>query len=223
MDVTKHANEDSDISVCFAYNAYAVGISNKKDDANNTYIIIMLHMLKRHMESLVAYLKRNKLFFVATKKPRKYKQVATVATVPRNSYYIHTASDPMHLTTRIDGEDEVHNIVQRGDVIITGPKGEQYCMSPTKFISLYNVIDGVAVPRPVRRMMAHVTSAVWKRVVGATVDKITFKTGWGEDMILRPGDYIVRDGASFYRVSKSVFATTYQLKANGAHQIHTCA
>ena len=40
---------------------------------------------------------------------------------------------------------------------------------------------------------------------------VTFRAPWGEDMILKKGDYVVRekDGSGFYRIAKAEFEKTY--------------
>jgi hypothetical protein len=41
---------------------------------------------------------------------------------------------------------------------------------------------------------------------------ITFQAPWGEQMILKNGDYVVReaDGKGYYRIAKAEFEKTYE-------------
>ena len=103
---------------------------------------------------------------------------------------------------------ETVNTATKGDVVITGTRGEQYVVKPRKFLELYNVIDGVATPRPSPRLVARVSKAALETAAGGT--SISFKAPWGEDMLLRAGDYLVKDGTSgYYRIEARAFRDTY--------------
>jgi hypothetical protein len=120
-----------------------------------------------------------------------------------------TLSDkPIQVVTSINGQKETFNMANRGDVIITGPLGERYIISPFKFTTLYNIINGYAVPRLVKKQVAKYTVEISRKLNLPVSFK--FKAPWGEDMLLNTGDYIVNDNGKFYRIEQSVFKKTYQ-------------
>jgi len=88
-----------------------------------------------------------------------------------------------------------------GYYIMTGPKGEQYPISPEKFEELKDDLgDGVCTPKKiikVAKMADH----------DGTVD-----TSWGEKLHYKSGeDIIVRHGENDYGVvKKDIFAQTYE-------------
>lgn len=148
-------------------------------------------------------------FRTAHKKPVKYKQVSSLDNAKKKTFYVHDQTQPIEVVTVVNGENEVKNIAYRGDVVISGPKCEQYVVKLDKFFKLYNVVDEVAVPRPVPRQAAKVTPEIWKRVVPAGVKHVSFDAPWGEKMMLEKGDYIVKDGKGFYRNAYKIFEKAY--------------
>ena len=114
------------------------------------------------------------------------------------------------LETIIDGKVETTKTVKRGDVVITGPKKEQYSVDCSKFLDLYDVNANVAVPRPLPKRVYHATATAFKQ---ATVSApLSFTTAWGEKMALEKGDYLVEDGPKhFYRIEKDAFKRTYRI------------
>ena len=86
-----------------------------------------------------------------------------------------------------------------GHKIMTGPKGEQYPVTPEKFAAYYDDNkDGTATPKKIA-----------KRAKLADHDGVVHAT-WG-DLNYRNGeDYIVRHGPNDYGVvKKDIFAQTY--------------
>jgi hypothetical protein len=88
---------------------------------------------------------------------------------------------------------------QAGDKIITGPKGEQYPVSPEKFHDYYDDNnDGTATPK---KIFKQAKLADHDGVVHASWGDLNYKAG---------EDYIVRHGAGDYGVvKKDIFAQTY--------------
>lgn len=89
-----------------------------------------------------------------------------------------------------------------GYIIITGPKGEKYPVTPEKFYSLYDIAsEGEATPKK-----------IYKVAKLADHDG-SVKTSWGETLNYTNGnDYIVRHGPGDYGVVKTdIFAKTYHL------------
>jgi hypothetical protein len=88
-----------------------------------------------------------------------------------------------------------------GFYIMTGPKGEQYPISPEKFNDLKDDLgDGVCTPKKIVK---------WAKVAdhSGSVD-----TSWGEKLQYNTGeDIIVRHGTNDYGVvKKDIFAQTYE-------------
>lgn len=142
------------------------------------------------------------IFKQAIKKQRRYRQVVELSKVTKNTFFMFDKDEPIDVKTIIGNEQETQNVMKRGDVLVTGPRGESYVMPTTKFVQLYNIVDCVAVPRKLPKMVAHVTKRDLSR-------PITFTAPWGEQMILKPGDYLVKDGNGYYRIESSVFKETY--------------
>lgn len=88
-----------------------------------------------------------------------------------------------------------------GFYIMTGPKGEQYPISPEKFNELKDDLgDGVCTPKKIMKIAKVADHS-------GTVD-----TSWGEKLQYNPDeDIIVRHGPNDYGVvKKDIFAQTYE-------------
>lgn len=154
-------------------------------------------------------LARSLQFVTATKKAYALTMVTDAAAMPARSFYVHEGAKPLEVVTEIGGERETKNTAHPGDVVVCGPKGERYVVKPRKFLQLYNVVDEVARPRPLPRQVAVVTRADLRKA-GIKEDHLEFAAPWGETMLLKAGDVLVRDGtAGYYRVEKAAFAETY--------------
>ena len=89
----------------------------------------------------------------------------------------------------------------KGFYIMTGPKGEQYPISPEKFNDLKDDLgDGVCTPKKIIKVAKLADHS-------GSVD-----TSWGEKLHYNPGeDVIVRHGENDYGVVKrDIFAQTYE-------------
>jgi hypothetical protein len=89
----------------------------------------------------------------------------------------------------------------KGFYIMTGPKGEQYPISPERFDDLKDDLgDGVCTPKKIVK---------WAKLAdrSGSVD-----TSWGEKLHYNPGeDVIVQHGENDYGVVKrDIFAQTYE-------------
>jgi hypothetical protein len=84
---------------------------------------------------------------------------------------------------------------------MSGPSGETYVLKAAKFSKLYQgSIGETVVPEQNPRMVALYD--------GDQV--INFMAPWGENMVLKPGDYLVKDGDSgYYRIAKVEYEQTY--------------
>jgi hypothetical protein len=88
-----------------------------------------------------------------------------------------------------------------GYYIMTGPKGEQYPISPEKFTDLKDDLgNGVCTPKKIMKVAKLADHS-------GSVD-----TSWGEKLHYNPGeDVIVRHGENDYGVvKKDIFAQTYE-------------
>ena len=88
---------------------------------------------------------------------------------------------------------------EAGHYIMTGPKGEQYPITPEKFNSLKDDLgNGVASPKKIPKIAKL-----------ADHDGV-IHTSWGDLNYTTGNDYIVRHGANDYgAVKKDIFAQTY--------------
>lgn len=99
---------------------------------------------------------------------------------------------------------ETTKAVAVGDVIISGPSKEKYNIGgETKLIKNYPVDAGNGRRKPdvkAVRMVAKYSGT----------EPVTFVASWGEQMVLKPGDYLVReDEGKYYRIAKHEYEQTY--------------
>jgi hypothetical protein len=91
---------------------------------------------------------------------------------------------------------------EAGFYIMTGPKGEQYPITPERFKDLKDDLgNGVCTPKKIMKVAKLADHS-------GTVD-----TSWGEKLQYNPGaDYIVRHGPNDYGVvKKDIFQQTYHV------------
>lgn len=116
------------------------------------------------------------------------------------SYSVATRETPV--VTRLPDGVETKNTAKIGDLIFTGISGERYVIRAAKVPSLYvGDIGGPLTVIPTTRRVARYTGT----------KTITFQAPWGEDMVLKHGDYVVReqDGKGHYRIARVEFERTY--------------
>jgi hypothetical protein len=103
------------------------------------------------------------------------------------------------VTVTADGK-ETENVAEVGDIIMSGPSGEQYIVKAAKFDKLYvDGPNGTKIPEQSPRQVAAYTGT----------EEITFTAPWGQSMVMKPGDYLVKDGDGYYRVAKQEYEQTY--------------
>ena len=104
------------------------------------------------------------------------------------------------VTITSDGK-ETHNTANLGDAIISGPSGEKYVVKASSFPKLYvGQIGGPIHPEQNPRNIS----------LYAGQDSINFIAPWGENMILKSGDYLVKEGeGKYYRIAKKEYEMTY--------------
>ena len=135
-----------------------------------------------------------------TKQPKKYAFVNSTQNMPSMSYAVAKEQQPV-VTITSDGK-ETQNVAQPEDVIMSGPSKEQYVVKAAKFPKLYaGKIGGTVTPEQSPRTVA---------IVDNIEQPITFKAPWGEDMVLKKGDYLVKDGEQgYYRIAQHEYEQTY--------------
>ena len=135
-----------------------------------------------------------------TKQPKKYAFVNSTQNMPSMSYAVAKEQQPV-VTITSDGKETL-NVAQPEDVILSGPSKEQYVVKAEKFPKLYaGKIGETVTPEQSPRTVARVYNIE---------QPITFKAPWGEDMVLKKGDYLVKDGEQgYYRIAQHEYEQTY--------------
>jgi len=124
-----------------------------------------------------------------------------IKSMPSLSYGVNPTEGVRVVTKTADGK-ETENTARKGDIIMSGIGGEKYVIRADKFLKLYVGRVGSAVhPEQGPRLVARYTGK----------GTISFKAPWGEDMILKSGDYVVKekDGGGYYRIAKKEYESTY--------------
>lgn len=134
--------------------------------------------------------------------PELFKKVGTVS--------IRAAKHGEQVETIIDGKVETTNIATDGDVVVKGPKGEEYIIDKAAFESRYTG------PEPTEEYQDYKPTGK-TYAVSWDDGPIIFTAKWGEDMILDDGDFLCSPtevpSGDLYRVEGEVFGQTYQPNA----------
>lgn len=142
-------------------------------------------------------------FDTVRKLPRPYQFVenGVVGEMPPMSYTV-AAGERLVVTVTSDGK-ETQSTAAPGDIIMSGPSGENYVVKAAKFPKLYQEdINQTVIPEQGPRLVALYPGP----------DTVEFMAPWGESMVLKPGDYLVKDGdAGYYRIAKVEYEQTYEL------------
>jgi len=119
--------------------------------------------------------------------------------MPKLSYGVN-GTDNLKVTTVLPDGKETQNVAAKDDIIMCGPSREKYVVKSAKFPKLYEgKIGGKVYPEQGDRMVARYTGKA----------TITFRASWGEDMVLKQGDYVVRETSGYYPIAKAEFEKTY--------------
>ena len=177
------------------YNRVAPGIEDYESEEGNT------------LEAILPTLE----FKETTKQAKEYEYIDLSGAnpqliskaMPAMSYTVATEKTPV-VTITSDGK-ETQNVAEPNDIIMSGPSREQYVVKPEKFIGergLYTgKMGGTVTPEQSPRIVARVENIT---------QPVTFKAPWGEDMILKRGDYLVKDGdQGYYRIAQKEYDETY--------------
>lgn len=135
-----------------------------------------------------------------TKQPKKYSFVQSTKDMPPMTYAV--ANQQEFIETHTADGKETQNVAKPNDIVISGPSRERYVLKAEKFSKLYTgKIGETVVPEQSPRTVARVENIQ---------QPITFKAPWGEDMILKKGDYLVKDGEQgYYRIAQHEYEQTY--------------
>lgn len=138
-------------------------------------------------------------FMPTSKKKLVYKPAPSDENMRPMSYAVASQQKPV-VTVTADGK-ETQNVAEPNDIIMSGPSGERYVIKAAKFPKLYNGnLGGTVFPEQSPRMVALYNGN----------QPVMFKAPWGEDMILKPGDYLVKEAeGKFYRIAKKEYDQTY--------------
>ena len=140
-------------------------------------------------------------FLPTTKLARKYQFVANgvPGRMPAMTYTVAAQEQPV-VTVTSDGK-ETQNVAAVNDIIMSGPSQENYVVKAAKFPKLYQgAVGKTVIPEQSPRMVALYRGP----------QAVTFTAPWGESMVLKPGDYLVKDGdAGYYRIARVEFEQTY--------------
>ena len=84
---------------------------------------------------------------------------------------------------------------------MSGPNREQYVIKSAKFPKLYQGQIG----GPIHSEQSPRNVAVYNGK-----EQVNFAAPWGENMVLKPGDYLVKEAeGKYYRVAKQEYEQTY--------------
>ena len=138
-------------------------------------------------------------FLPTTKKKLIYKPAQDISNMPPMSYLVAQQQTP--ITTITSDGKETQNIAEPNDIIISGPSREQYAIKANKFPKLYvGQIGSPIYPEQTPRNVA----------VYNGQETVNFTAPWGESMILKPGDYLVKEAeGKYYRIAKKEYEITY--------------
>ncbi len=138
-------------------------------------------------------------FLPTSKKKLMYQFAQDVNNMQPMTYAVSQQQMPV-VTMTSDGK-ETQNTAEPNDIIMSGPSGEKYVIKAAKFPKLYvGQMGGPVHPEQSPRNVAVYT--------GQT--PVNFTAPWGESMVLKPGDYLVKEAeGKYYRIAKKEYEMTY--------------
>ena len=141
-------------------------------------------------------------FMPTTKLPKKYQFDRNGAPGKMKPMTYTVSKIQQQVITYTSDGKETENVAEPDDIIMSGPSRENYVLKAAKFPKLYQgKIGSTVIPEQNPREVA----------VYNGDKEITFMAPWGERMVLKPGDYLVKesDGSGYYRIAKVEFEQTY--------------
>ena len=128
-----------------------------------------------------------------------------ISDMPSLSYGVNN-KDSLSVDTETSDGKETTNTAMKEDIVMSGPSSEKYVVKKSKFHKMYTgeIGEDVEVEQS-PRMVAEYTGD----------EELQFTASWGENMILKPGDYIVKetDSSGYYRIAKKEYEETYNIPA----------
>lgn len=100
--------------------------------------------------------------------------------------------------------EETSNVANPGDFIMCGPDGEKYVVRFDKMPELYErELDDP--------MIMMVRKGAPRKVAQYNGKEGSFEPSWGGNMVLKCGDFVVREAKNkYYRIEKNMFKDTYE-------------
>ena len=140
------------------------------------------------------------VFYQVKKQKKRYGFSASSIGMEAFTYAI--CDRECSVTTITHSGIETTNKALDGDIIMCGSSKERYVLKLSKFLKLY-IEDK---DKDVYPEQSYRTVALYDKV-----DEINFIAPWGESMVLKPGDYLVKesDEDKYYRIGKFEFEETY--------------
>ena len=140
-------------------------------------------------------------FLATSKKAIQYKFVEDGVPGQMVPFTYTIAKQPTRIITHTKDGKETESVAQPNDIIMSGVSGENYAIPAAKFPKLYQEwLPGIMIPDQTARYVA--------RYKGP---ERLFTAPWGEDMVIKPGDYLVKDGdKGYYRIAKHEYEQTYE-------------
>lgn len=175
-------------------------------------------------EDLAAFLEERAAFLPTRKSKRPFSFYdGPLPDQPAMSYTVFSGPGAIRLETVTADGVETANTCSPGDIVVSGPSREQYVMKAEKFARLYvGAVGGTVFPEQSLRDVAKVSREVVRRLISAVasslegdreLDAIIFRfmAPWGTEMVLKPGDYLVRERVGvYYRIARTEFLETYE-------------
>ena len=120
-------------------------------------------------------------FLPTSKKKLMYQFAQDINNMQPMTYGV--AQQQMPVVTMTSDGKETQNTAESNDIIMSGPSGEKYVIKSAKFPKLYvGQIGGPVHPEQGPRNVSVYTGQV----------PVNFTASWGENMVLKPGDYLVK-------------------------------
>ena len=163
------------------------------------------------IQNLIDFLNKNNGFKKTKKRALKYNffdlKKSKVEKMPAMTY--GQLSNQQEITTYTADGKETTNIGNENDIVMSGPSKEKYIIKKEKLTKLYqgNIGEEI-IPNQDIRFVAKMTPDIFD-YFNLSHDNTNFKASWGEDMILKPEDYLVKSDDEYYRIAKKEYEETY--------------
>jgi hypothetical protein len=191
MKNSENKPKKNPIKISEAYTLYLSGIMSES---------AYLESLQQQQETVdINQIAQQMNFQPTSKKKSVYQYVQGPQDMPPMSYTV--SQQQMPVTTITSDGKETQNTADINDIIMSGPSKEQYVIKSAKFPKLYvGQIGGPIHPEQGPRNVA----------VYNGNKEVMFTAPWGESMVLKPGDYLVKEAeGKYYRIAKKEYEATY--------------